>query len=160
MNPFYLTACSVLSFYKNNKDWIDLIKDIIFIFGVPLLLYKSYKYLKDRTLISKTEKIETNLRFRDRIESELQNYVLEKNKNGKKDIGIRFVYWKNYPWQLSDDGYKHFLKIEYHHDLILGSSWIDNTGINFQEHLWYFGNSVYVDKNEIFFFAPKETTYK
>lgn len=151
---------AVLSFYKEHKDWLELIKDIIYILGAPLILYKLYKYLSDRDFIRKTGKIETNLRFRERIDLELQDYVLKQNKNGIKDVGIRLVHWKNYPRQLDDDGYKHLLRIDYENNYILGSSWIDNLGINFQEHPWSFGCSVYIDENGIFFFAQKGTLYK
>ena len=68
MSSFLL---AVLSFYKEHKDWLELIKDIIYILGAPLIIYKLYKYLSDRDFIRKTEKIETNLRFRVIIQTPL-----------------------------------------------------------------------------------------
>jgi len=39
------------------------------------------------------------------------------------------------------------------------SGWINKTGLNFQENIWFTGKSIYVDKDGIFFFAPKGETY-
>lgn len=147
---------SVLKFYVDNKDWVSFIKDIVYFWGAYALL----KYLWNRNYSRKTKEIAHNLQFRDRIEKELEAYVIRENKNGIKDISIRFVYWKNYPRKLAADGFKHILQIEYHNDQIIGSSWIDNTGIFFQNHLWFFSTSAYVDKNGIFFFAPEGHSYR
>lgn len=147
---------TILCWYKDNEILINFIKDIVYFFGAFTLL----KYLWNWNYARKTGQIESNLKFRERIESALEDYVIKTNKNAIRDIGIRFVYWKNYPWHLNDDGYKHLLKIEYHDNLLLNSSWIDNTGIYFQEHLWFTSSSVYVDADGIFFFAPSENRYK
>jgi hypothetical protein len=146
----------ILKFYSENETLINLIKDIVYFFGVFTVI----KYLWNWNFVRKTEKIESNLNFRERIEAALDDYVIKENKNGIKDIGVRFVHWKNYPWHLQDDGYKHLLKVEYHGNQLLLSSWIDNVGIYFQEHLWFTSSSVYVDANGIFFFAPSDKIYK
>lgn len=153
----------LLEIHEHWKPWIDLIQDLVFFLGVIpffIAIFKFIKFLKARDFLATSEKIETNLRFRERIEPKLESYVLEKNRNGIKDIGVRFIYWKNYPSQISNDAYKHLLRIEYYDSNILGASWINNTGIYFQEHLWYSKTSAYVDQNGIFFFAPSGGTYK
>ena len=91
--------------YLQLTDWIDLAKDIVFFSGAIV----AFKYLKNKNFLDVTQKIKTNLHFRSRIEDDLNNYVYDRYKNGKKDIAIRFVYWKNYPWKLDYDGFSHFL---------------------------------------------------
>lgn len=149
-------ATKVLNLYLDNKDWIELVKDAVFFYGAITII----KYLWNRNYTRKIKEIDNNLRFRERIEKALSDYVIQKHKNGIKGIAIRFVYWKNYPWKFQNDGFPHSLKIEYHNDQILGSSWIDNTGIYFQEPLWFSSSSVYVDANGIFFFARQGSVYK
>jgi hypothetical protein len=146
---------TILFWYKDNETLINLVKDIVYFFGAYYIINSLWNW----NYMRKTAQIESNLKFRERIETPLEDYVIEKNKNGIKDIGIRFVRWKNYPWHLNDDGYKHILKIEYNDEnQLLSSSWIDNTGIYFQEDLS--SSSVYVDKNGIFFSAPSDKVYK
>lgn len=147
---------TILSWYKDNEALINLIKDIVYFLGAFTL----FKYLWSWNFNRKTEKIESNLKFRERIEIALDDYVIEQNRSNIKDIGIRFVYWKNYPWNLKNDGYKHFLNVQYHNNQLLASSWIDNTGIYFQEHLCWGSSSVYIDAIGIFFFAPKSRVYE
>lgn len=146
----------ILKFYNENATLINFIKDIVCFLSAFTLI----KYLWNWNFIRKTEKIESNLKFRERIEAALDDYVIKENKNGIKDIGIRFVHWKNYPRRLQNDGYKHLLKVEYHDNQLLLSSWIDNVGIYFQEHLWFTSSSLYIDAAGIFFFASSERQYK
>lgn len=147
---------AILCLYKENKTLINFIKDAVYFLGAFTLI----KYLWNRNYLRKTGQIESNLQFRGRIEVALDDYVIEKNKNRIKDIGVRFVHWKNYSRSLQSDGFKHLLKVEYHHDQLLLSSWIDNTGIYFQEHLWFTSSSVYIDANDIFFFGPGDQNHK
>lgn len=146
----------LLKLYLSQQNWINLAKDAVFFFGA----YKIIAYIWNLNFLAKTGKIEKDLKVRESLEEKLNCYVLEQHKNGIKDIALRFIYWKNYPWKLHDDGYKHCLAINYNGDHVLPSGWIDKTGINFQEHLWFFCQSIYVDKSGIFFFAPKDGSYK
>ena len=77
---------TILCWYKDNETLINFIKDIVYFLGAFTLI----KYLWNWNYNRKTAQIESNLKFRERIESALEDYVIEKNKNGIKDIGIRF----------------------------------------------------------------------
>lgn len=145
----------ILIFYNSNGNLINLIKDIIYFAGAFALV----RYLWNWRFIKQKERMDANLRFRERIESTLEAHVFKENKNGIKDIGIRFVYWKNYPDQLEEDGFKHLLRLEYHNEKLLGSGWLDSTGIYFQEHFWFRSTSIYVDALGLFFFAPSGRMY-
>jgi hypothetical protein len=137
-----------LSTYLEYKNWIDLIKDLVFFAGA----YVFFKFLKNKKFTDVSEQIDKNLRFRRRIESELNDYVY---KMYKRDIAIRFVHWKNYPWKLDHDGYSHFLFCRSFDNKTLPFGYIDNTGINFQEAVLLDSKSLYVDDNDIFFFDHK-----
>lgn len=145
----------VLNLYLEYGDWINLAKDAVFFFGAIGIV----KYLFNRRFEVKSNEIKDNLKARDNIEDKLNEYVFEKYRNGV-DVAVRCVYWKNYPWNLGDDGYKHLLFVRADDERTLPSGWIDNTGINFEEPLSFFGNSIYVDKNGIFFIAKKESRFE
>lgn len=143
----------LLDFYIVNEDWISLAKDVAFFLGF-LGFFVLLKFLWNFRFDRKSRTIRENLEFREKMESTLKPYIFDKAK-GTKDIAIRFVHWKNYPANLSDDGFKRHLRIQYEDDKPW-HGWIDNTGINFEDgDIWFLGNSVYVDKNGISFIGPK-----
>ncbi|PCI34462.1 MAG: hypothetical protein COB54_01370 [Alphaproteobacteria bacterium] len=146
---------SVLNFYIEYQTWIELIRDLIFFGGA----YYIFKFLYHRNFDKTLERIDKNLKLREKIEPLLEEYVLKEYKNGIKDIGIRFVFWKNYPRNLSNDGFKNTLRIELFDETLTQGSWIDNTGINFVDSPWYFSKSLYVDKDGIFFFDNANQTF-
>lgn len=152
---------SLLAFYLQHQEWINLIKDITFFAGALTFFrgaYLFFKYLRNRKFKEKSEDIDKNIKFREQLEPALNEYIFDTAK-GTKDICIRFVHWKNYPWNLDEDGFKFLLRINYiekppHY------GWIDNTGVNFEEPIWFCGNSVYLDENGLFFFDKKGQTHK
>ena len=121
--------------------------------------YLFVRYLRNKKYQSVSYAIHENLKFREKIEHDLDPFIRETAKN-TKDVSIRFVHWKNYPWNLDDDGYKFLLRINYIENKKPHYGWIDNTGINFEEPLSFFSNSVYIDKDDIFFIAEKNQSFK
>lgn len=149
----------ILKTYLEYRDWIDLIKDIFFIFSSLAIfraIYLYVHYIKKREYLEKSVEIEKNLTLREGLGNALEEYIGEKKTGG---ISIRFVFWKNYPENLQNDAYKFFLHINYL-DNRPHYGWIDNTGVNFEESVWYFGNSIYIDKNGIFFSDKKGQKHK
>lgn len=144
----------VLDFYKDNKEWINLAKDFVFLVGFIGLI----KFLWTWNFRRKTASIEQNLKLRDNIGDKINEYVFEKHEGGIKDIGIRLVYWKNYPWRLENDAFNHMLWLRYVGRNTTPFGWIDKTGINFIEHIWWLGRSIYLNKYGIFF-VDKEKKY-
>lgn len=145
-----------LSLYVSHKEWVNLAKDLVFFFGA----FKVIVFIWNKNYVSKTLIIEKDLKVREFLEEKLNKYVYEEHRNGIRDIAVRFVYWKNYPWNFKDDGYKHLLHFHDNDGETLPSGYLDKTGINFEEHVWFFLQSVYVDQNGIFFIAPKEGSYR
>lgn len=146
----------ILLYYLENKSWIELGKDLVYFVGAAGII----GYLYNWNFKNKTQQIEQDLKIRDALEDKLQKYVIEKHKNGIKDIGIRFIHWKNYPWRLENDAFKHLLLARSYDKNTTPSGWIDKTGINFEEHLWFSSTSIFVDKDGIFFFATEKGPYK
>ncbi len=142
----------LLDFYLCNKDWIDLIKDIVFLLGALTIV----KFFWNKRFKDQSQAIEHALTKRHSIEKHLNDYVYEKHKN-KVGIGIRFVHWKNYPNKLDNDAFAQELFTWPRENKVLPSGFINNTGINFIEPLWRYSESVYIDHNGIFFFATKNT---
>lgn len=150
MEYFTVITDTVLCFYLNHKNWIELIKDAVFLSGAFAL----FRWLWKRRLNETSDQIRKNLEFRERIEPHLDKYVRDKASNDVKDIGIRFIHWKNYPWNVSDDAYKFCLRVNYFESKP-HFGWIDNTGISFEEPLWWFESSVYEGEKGIFFIDRK-----
>jgi len=144
----------LLDTYLQYKNWIELVKDVVFFAGSYAFFYGVYKafiFLGSRQLTDMSAAIEKNLHFRERLEPVLSDFIFDTAKN-TKDIAIRFVHWKNYPFNLQKDGFKHYPFIQYFNDGTVHYGWIDNTGVNIQEHIWHLGYSIYLEKNGIFFF--------
>jgi hypothetical protein len=151
----------ILELYLEYQNWINLIKDFAFLAGAIAVLrgaYLFFQYIKNRGYTEKAEEIDKNINFRERLEPVLNDYIFEKAK-GTKDISIRFVNWKNYPWNLDEDGFKFLLRINYLEETP-HYGWIDNTGVYFEEPVWWLSNSIYIDKNGIFFIDQKDKTHK
>ena len=153
---------SLIEFYVSNKNWIDLIRDVVFFAGAITLITGSvawFRFLSKKRFTDISAAIRSDLEFREKLEPLLKEHVLEDAKHDVRGTGIRFVYWKNYPRQLNDDGYKEHLWIRYHTTQPLKpfiESYIDNTGVFIQSPLWPGGWSVYVDKNNRCFFVDSK----
>ena len=142
----------IIDLYLRYENQINLVKDLIFFAGA----YKIFAYLKNKKFQDSCREINENLKFREKIEPQLEEFIRDSEI---KDISIRFVHWQNYPRKLSDDGYKLLLRINYDNDKPW-YGWISNTGINFEQPLKFFSKSVYLDKNDIFFIADKDQKFK
>ncbi len=153
----------IIQFYIENRPWFDFISAVVAFLGFVTLICSAFKlitYVKGRKFILKRNEIKNDIESRKNIEKKLDKYISDEDKNGNKYICIRFVYYKNYPSNSSNDGFKHCLRIEYDNGCMLGGSWIDNTGIKFQECFWWDPSSVYIDRNGIFFIGGKNVVYE
>jgi len=140
--------------YGQYSNEINFVKDVVYFIG----FYKIIMYIISKKFKDSCAEINENLQFREKIEPELVKFIEEYEYT--KDVCIRFIHWKNYPKNLLNDGFKFKLRINYSNDNKSWYGWIDNMGINFEEPLSMFGNSVYLDKNYIFFIAEKNQKYK
>ena len=98
----------LLNTYREYKDWIELVKDLVFFAGAYTFFHGAYLlfgYLRNKKFEATSTSIDNNLKFREKLEPLLQSFIFDAAKN-TKDIAVRFVHWKNYPWKLSNDGFK------------------------------------------------------
>jgi hypothetical protein len=148
----------LLVWHKDHQDLINLIKDTVFFAGAYAFFHGAYffmKYLREKKYQSISSSIRENLECRERLEPLLDKFIVETAKN-TKDVALRFVHWKNYPWKLNDDAYKHYPWVKYFSDTTVQQTWLDSTGINIQHPLWYLSTNLYIDKNGIFFTSYKD----
>ena len=145
-----------LSVHQSWKPSIDCIQDIAFFCGI----FGIIKFIINYNFNKKTSEIQINLEKRKELGQFLTDYVYEKYKNNKKDIAVRFIYWKNYPWKLDDDGYKEHLYYDTNNGVTLPGGFISKTGINFVQHIWFFSKSVYVNKEGLYFIDDKGKQFK
>ncbi len=140
----------MIELYLRYQNYINLAKDIIFFLGA----WKIFSYLINKKFQDTCNQINENLALREKIEPQLKEFIQGEGRC------IRFVHWKNYPWSLAEDGFKFLLRINYENNKP-SYGWIDNTGINFEEPpLKFLSQSVYLDKNGIFFIAEKNKKFK
>lgn len=143
----------MIKFYSNIKEYIDIIKDIVFIIGVLSAFFAAKNYFFNK----KKEEIANNLQIRKDIKEKLLEFVNGYDRSTPRSIGIRLVSWKNYPWKLDNDGYKQILYYDVNMDKIChpGANFLSNTGIILEEDLWRSANTVYIGKNEIYIIDKK-----
>lgn len=124
--------------------YIKLLADLVVVLGaIPALLW-----LRKRSFIKKSGEIKDNLLIRKDIKEKLREHADGYDRSEPHDIGIRLVYWKNYPWKLDDDGYKQNLYYNTNLDKRCshGTEFLTNTGILVEEHIWFFSNSLYLGR--------------
>ena len=93
--------------------------------------------------------IEYNIAFHKKISAELKKYV-EDRSNG--DIGLRLIYWNNYPDDTDNNAFNHLLNIKYLNNKKIQEIYIDHSGIFFRQDIWFEGQSLHIDKDDIYFF--------
>lgn len=105
-------------------------------------------WLKNHSFEKKRKEIRENLVMRDDIRDKLRNHADGYDRSTPRDMGIRLVYWKNYPWNLDDDGYKQILyyNTNLNKKLSHDTEFLNNIGILVEEHIWYVNKSLYLGK--------------
>jgi hypothetical protein len=134
---------------ENFQKYTDIVANLIVIIGaVPVIIW-----LRNRAFESKKKEIKDNLSVRKSIHDKLVEHANGYDRSKPHDIGIRLVYWKNYPWKLEDDGYKQLLYYDTNMDKVItdrGDEFLTNTGILLDEHIWFFDLSLYLGKYGIY----------
>lgn len=129
----------------NLETYTTIIANIIVIAGTVPAIIVARKYFFEK----KKKEIQDNLAVRKSIRDKLVEHADGYDRSEPHDIGIRLVYWKNYPWKLDDDGYKQLLYYDTNMDKVIkrrGAEFLTNTGILLDEHIWIFSQSLYLGK--------------
>ena len=98
----------VLNWYTHNKDYIDLSKDIVFVVGAVATFVSFYQFIKfliERKTLNKRQEMDNDARLYQEVHSKLKAYVdsYEVTQENLRDIGIRLLYIKNYPYKLDNE---------------------------------------------------------
>jgi hypothetical protein len=157
---------NIVTWYAQNKLYFDFTKDVLFGIGVTATIYGYFKFLKfltQRGTLNKRQEMENDTRTYEEVHKKLKDYVdsYEASLNNQRDIGIRLMYIKNYPYKLENDGFSQMLYYYFMSERHKASGYISTTGIYVMEHLWFFGNSIYYNsKNKKWFIDEKDLSFK
>jgi hypothetical protein len=127
-----------------------LANTIVIIGAIPVFIW-----LKNRSFDKRKQEIKDNLSIRKNIQDKLREHADGYDRTVAQSIGIRLVYWKNYPWKLDDDGYKQGLYYDTNLDKRVshGTEFLTNTGILVEDHIWFLSRSLYLGKYGIYTIA-------
>ena len=139
---------SIVKWYVQHKDYIDLTKDIVFIIGAVATLvgfYQFIKFLAQRKTINKKQEMERDSRLHKEIYNRLKSYVddYDASQGNLRDIGVRLLFIKNYPYKLGADGYSQMLYYYFLSEYHKASGYISGKGLYVMDHLWFWGESIY-----------------
>jgi hypothetical protein len=160
------TLANVLEWHAQNKDIIDFVKDIVFAIGAILTfvsVYELLKFLARRKTLNKKQEMENDLKLYGDISKKLKEYVDEYDAKPKKlrDIGVRLLYIKNYPYKLDKDGFPQMLYYYFLSEQHKASGYISGKGLFVMEHLWFLSEAVYYNqKNGKWFVDKTGLSYK
>jgi hypothetical protein len=157
---------TVIDWYVRNKDYIDFVKDIIFAIGAVVTFYGYFKFfgfLAQRKMLNKRQEMENDSKLYEEIRGKLKEYVDDYGATQKKlrDIGIRLLYMKNYPYNLEDDGYSQMLYYRFFMDGQPPTGYISGKGLYVMEHLWFLSQAIYHNsKNGKWFVHEKGRSFR
>ena len=156
----------VVNWYVQHRDLIDLIKDVVFAFGATATFvgfYQLIKFLLQRKTLNKRQEMDNDLRLYNEIHKQLKEFVdsYDAKPDNLRDIGIRLLYIKNYPYKLEDDGYSQMLYYYFMSEYHKASGYISGKGLYVLEHLWFLNTAIYYNpKNEKWFIDEKGKKFK
>ena len=152
----------ILNWYVQNKNLIDLIKDVVFVIGASATFvgfYQLIKFLVQRKTLNKRQEMANDARLyvelHDGIKDHVEGYGLE-YKSHLRDISVILMHIKNYPNNFESDGFKHNL---YYYIFDKGhkpSGYISSNGIYVVDFLRQSNQSIYYNFKSGKWFISKE----
>lgn len=149
---------TITSFYSRHRDYIDFIKEVIYFVALVYGYIRFLIFLRHRETLNKIQEMRNDLEIYEDIKKELKEFVDSYEANSKKlrDIGIRLLYIKNYPYKLEKDGYKQMLYYYFLTENHKATGYITSKGLYVMEHLWYYSNSIYYNSQNCKWFVDKK----
>jgi hypothetical protein len=157
---------NIVQWHIDHQDYINLFKDLLFAIGVIATFYGYFKFLKflaRRKTLNKKQEMENDLKLYEAIHKRLKEYVddYDAKPNNLRDIGIRLLYMKNYPYNLDKDGFPEMLYYYFMSEHHKASGYISGKGLYVLEHLWFLSQAIYYNpKNEKWFIDDKGKKFK
>ncbi len=113
--------------------------------------------------MNKRQEMENDAKLYGDIHDKLKVHVdsYGASKKNMRDIGVRLLFIKNYPYKLDKDGFNHMLYYYFLSENHHATGYISSTGINVMDYIWFWGSSIYYNPdNEKWFMADKGLTFR
>lgn len=151
----------VVNWYVQNKSYIDLAKDVVFVFGAVVTFvgfYQFIKFLVQRKSLNKRQEMDNDARLYEELHDKLKDYVESYGvkPNELRDIGIRLLYIKNYPYNLDNDGFRQELYYYFFTQNHNPSGYISGKGLYVVDFIHHFSDSIYYNSKNGKWFVDKE----
>lgn len=157
----------IVNWYVENRDYIDLAKDVVFVIGATATFvgfYQFIKFLLQRATLNKRQEMDNDARLYSEIHDKLREYVegygLE-YKSHLRDINVILLHIKNYPNNFDSDGFRHNL---YYYIFDRGhkpSGYITSNGLYVVDFLRQRNQSVYYNfKNGRWFISGEKRKFR
>lgn len=156
----------IIQWHVEHQPAINLFKDVVFLIGVVVTFYgygKIAKYFAVRNTQRKRLEMEYDAELSRKIKPKLTDYVndYKASPTNLRDIGIRLLYIKNYPYNLNNDGYRFMLHYYFMTARHNASGYVTGKAIYIVDHLKFMSQSIYFnEKNDKWFIRDKGHTYR
>ena len=160
------TLENVVRWHAQHQDYINFFEDVIFAIGIVATFYGFFKFLKfltRRNVLHKRQEMENDARLFSEVHKKLKEYVdsYDATQKNPRDIGIRLLFIKNYPYKLEADGFRQELYYYFMSEHHKASGYVSGKGLYVMDHLWFFDNSIYYNpKTKKWFIDKKGLTFK
>jgi len=141
-------------------------KDCVFVVGLIATFYGYFKFvmfLRQRKALNKRQEMENDARLHGEIHEKLKEYVdsYAASQNDMRDIGVRLLYIKNYPYELDNDGFSQMLYYYFMSEGHKATGYISGKGLYVMDYLAIFDNSIYYNsKNEKWFISSSGRSFR
>lgn len=141
----------IVNWYIQNKNQIDLVKDVIFVLGSLVTLagvYQLMKLLFQRKMLNKRQEMDNDARLYNETHKEIREYVksYDLDPSNLRDVGIILLYMKNYPYKLDDDGFRQMLYYHFFTQIHQPSGYMSGKGLYVVDFLYMSSESIYYNE--------------
>jgi hypothetical protein len=156
------TFTNIVKWYAQHTDYFDFLKDVLFAIGLIATFYGYFKFLRfltQRGALNKKQEMENDAKMYNEVQSRLKDFVdsyKDASSRNRRDIAIKLLYIKNYPYKLENDGYSQMLYYYFMSEHHKASGYISSTGLYVMEYLGYFHNAIYYNPKNKKWFIDKE----
>jgi hypothetical protein len=151
----------IVRWYVQHQNDINFLKDVIFAIGAIATFYGYFKilrFLTQRKLLNKRQEMENDAKLYSEVHDKLKEYVedFEATPKNLRDIGIRLLYMKNYPYKLDNDGFRFMLYYYFMTERHMPSGYISGKGLYVIEHLGIWEEAIYYNSKNGKWFTDKK----
>ena len=156
------TFTNIVNWYAQQKNYFDFVKDILFAIGLIATFYgyiKFLKFLTQRGALNKRLEMDNDAKMYKEVQGGLKSFVdsyKDASSKNRRDIAIKLLYIKNYPYKLENDGYSQMLYYYFMSEGHQASGYISSTGLYVMEYLGHFSNAIYYNPKSEKWFIDKE----